>query len=117
MSMESTLDALLKTVCARVFPDVAPAGTATPYATWQGIGGETIRFIDNTAGGKRDTLMQVSIWSKTRSEALTLIRQIEDLLCASSAFQCRPEGESVSIYESDTLLYGSIQRFSILASR
>ena len=117
MSMESTLDALLKTVCARVFPDIAPSGTDTPYATWQGIGGETIRFIDNTAGGKRDTLMQVSVWSKTRSEALTLIRQIEDLLCASPSFQCRPEGEPVSVYEDDTLLYGSIQRFSILANR
>ena len=117
MSMESTLDALLKTACARVFPDIAPSGTDTPYATWQGIGGETIRYFDNSAPDKRDTLMQVSVWSKTRSEALTLIRQIEDLLCASSDFQCRPEGEPVSIYESDTLLYGSIQRFSIFATR
>ena len=117
MSMESSLVTLLKTVCARVFPDVAPAGTVAPYATWQGIGGESIRFIDNTDGGKRDTLVQVSIWSQSRIEALTLIRRSEDLLCASSAFQCRPEGESVSTYEPDTELYGCIQRFSILAAR
>ena len=117
MSMESDLVTLLKTVCTRVFPDVAPSGTVAPYITWQGIGGESIRFLDNTAGDKRDTLVQVSVWSSSRLDALALIRQAEDLLCQSSAFQCRPEGEPVSIYEPDTTLYGSIQRFSILASR
>ena len=117
MSMESNLSALLKTVCPRVFPDVAPEGTAAPYVTWQGLGGESIRFVDNTDGGKRDTLMQVSIWSNSRMEALTLIHQAEDLMCISSAFQCRPEGGPISTYEPDTQLYGCIQRFSILAAK
>jgi hypothetical protein len=31
MSMEADLVALLKTICARTFPDVAPEGTAVPY--------------------------------------------------------------------------------------
>lgn len=117
MSMESSLVTLLATVCARVFPDVAPAGTAAPYATWQGIGGASIRYGDNSQPDKRDTLVQVSIWSTSRIEALTLIRQTEDLLRQSTDFQCRPEGEPASTYEPGTLLYGCIQRFSIFASR
>ena len=117
MSMETDLVTLLKTVCAHVFPDVAPSGTVAPYVTWQGIGGESIRFIDNTDGGKRDTLMQISVWSASRLEALTIIRQIEDLLCTSVQFQTRPEGGPVSTYEPDPQLYGCIQRFSILADR
>lgn len=117
MSMESDLDTLLKTVCARVFPDLAPTGTAAPYITWQGVGGESIRYGDNTELGKRDTLMQVSVWAKTRSEALSLVRQAEALMCASLLFQCRPEGEPISMCETDSepWKYGSIQRFSIFA--
>lgn len=117
MTAETTLSALLKALCPRVYPDVAPDGTTAPYITWQAIGGESIRFLDNTDGGKRVTLMQVSVWSLTRSEALSLIRQAEDLMCISSAFQCRPEGGAISTYEPDTRLYGCIQRFSILAAK
>lgn len=117
MSMESDLSTLLKTVCPRVFPDIAPAGTVRPYATWQGIGGKSLRYLDNTAADKRNTLMQINIWSVSRLEAYALIRQIEDALCASAAFVVTPEGEPMATYEVDTLLYGTLQRFSIYANR
>lgn len=117
MSFESQLFAVLQAACPRVFPDVAPLGTATPYLTWQALGGASLRFLDNTASDKRNVLLQINSWSKTRAEATALIRQIEDALCASALFIASPEGEALSTYESDTLLYGSIQRFSIYASR
>ena len=117
MSMESDLVTLLKTACPRVFPDLAPATTARPYLTWQGIGGQTARYTENTAANKRNMLMQVNAWSATRAEALALIRQAEDLLCASTAFVVDPLGEALSTYEEDTQLYGCIQRFSIWATR
>lgn len=111
MTMESDLTALLKTICPRVFPDIAPAGTVTPYVTWQGIGGASLRMLDGTAGDKRNTYMQISVWAKTRAESLALIRSAESSICAAMIAQ--PEGEPVSTYEFDTLLYGCIQRFSI----
>jgi len=117
MSMEADLFALLQTLCPRVYPDVAPAGTAPPYVTWQGLGGRTLRYTDNTAANKRNTLMQVNVWSLKRSEANALIRSIEDALCASSAFVVEPEGEPLSTYEEETLLYGCIQRYSIYSAR
>lgn len=117
MTFEADLFTLLKAACPRVFPDVAPINTATPYLTWQQLGGANLRFIDNSAPDKRNLLLQVSCWSKTRAEANTLIRQIEDALCASALFVAVPEGEAMSSYESDTLLFGSIQRFSIYATR
>ena len=117
MTMEADLSALLKTKCPRVFPDVAPSGTALPYVTWQGIGGESLRFVDNTAPDKRNTYMQVSAYSTTRAEALALIRAAESALCASPAFVCKPQGEPISTYEDDTKLYGAIQRHSIWAAR
>lgn len=115
--MESDLSALLKAICTRAYPDVAPAGAVAPWITWQGIGGAAARNLDNTPADKRNTLMQVSVWSQSRLEALTLIRQIEDALCASPAFVARPQGEAMSTYESDTQLYGCIQRFDVWGSR
>lgn len=117
MSMESDLHTLLKTVCTRVYPDIAPAGTALPYATWQGLGGTPSRFTDGSASDKRNTLMQVNVWATTRLDALTKIRAIEDALCASSAFVAQPQGEPLSTFEPDTNLYGCLQRFEIWSNR
>jgi hypothetical protein len=85
--------------------------------TWRALGGETARFLDNTAANKRNTLMQIDVWSTTRAEALSLIRQAEDALCGSAVFVAQPLGEAFSDYESETQLYGSTQRFSIWADR
>lgn len=115
--MEADLTTLLKTICPRTFPDVAPSGTTLPYVTWQGLGGESARFLSGDAADKRNTLMQVNAWAKSRLEVLTLIRQIEDAICGSSAFVAQPEGEPLSTFEPDTGQYGSIQRFSIWATR
>ena len=117
MSMESDLYSALAAICPQVYPDVAPFGTVTPYITWQGLGGRTMRMLDNSAGDKRHTLMQINVWAIDRPSALTMIRQIEGVLCASGAFIATPEGEPLSTYEDDTKRYGSLQRFSIISAR
>lgn len=117
MSMESELDALLKTKCPRVYPDVAPSGALKPFVTWQGIGGESLGFMDNTAADKRKTLMQVSVFSTTRLQSLTLIRDIETALRGNATFVARPQGEPMSTHEQDTQLFGCVQRFEITSVR
>lgn len=116
MSIESDLVALLKAINPRTYPDVAPAGTATPYVTWQQLGGQSMRYGDNTADSRFPTI-QVSVWSRTRMEASTMLQQIEDALCAASAFQASPQGEPMSMHEPDAGLYGSIQRFDVFGPR
>ena len=115
--MEADLHALLLTACPRVFPDVAPSGTAKPWVTWQSLGGESLGFLDNTAADKRHTLMQINAWATTRMQALQIARDIETLMRASTAFIATPSGEAVSQYEGDTLLYGCVQRFEIYSTR
>lgn len=117
MSMESDLQALLTTLCGNVYPDVAPEGAARPSVTWQGIGGETLRFVGNEAADKRHTLLQINAWSETRQEALALIRQVEDALCSAVVFTASPQGEPINTHEPDTRLYGSIQRFNVWSTR
>lgn len=115
--MEAELVAILKTLCPRVYPDVAPMAAGKPYITWQAIGGEVARYLDNSAADKRNTLMQINAWALTRQDATTLIRQAEDAMCASAQFIARPQGEAISTHEPDAGLYGSLQRFSVWASR
>ena len=117
MTMESELHTLLLTKCPRVFPDIAPSGTVKPFVTWQGIGGESLGFLNNTAADKRKTLMQVNAWATTRLQSLVLIRDIEAALRGSAAFIARPQGEPMSTYEQDTQLYGCVQRFEIVSTR
>lgn len=117
MSMETDLQALLLTKCARVWQIVAPAAQARPYVVWQPIGGRTMRYVSNVAADKRNTLVQISVWADSSAAATALIRQIEDALCASAAFVAEPQGEALSTYEEDTKLFGAVQRFSITADR
>lgn len=116
MSIESDLVALLKAINPRTYPDVAPEGTTTPYVTWQQVGGESLRYLDGTADS-RYPLIQINVWSRSRLESATMIRQIEDALCAAPAFQASPQGEPISRHEPDTGLYGSIQRFDVFGPR
>jgi hypothetical protein len=117
MSMESNLVTLLKTLCPRVFPDVAPYETATPYVTFQHIGGVPLRFVDNSATSLRNSMVQINTWAATRAEALTLSRAIEEALCASTAFTARPDSEPIGDMDDDTDRRGCIQDFSIWAPR
>lgn len=117
MTMETDIYALLTARCADVYSDVAPMGAAMPYVTWQQLGGESMRYADNTAMDHRRPLVQISVWSESRQASLDLVRQLEDDLCASAAFTAEPQGEPISMYEPDTRRYGSIQRFLIWATR
>lgn len=117
MSIEAQLVPALSVVCPRVFPDFAPANTQRPYVTYQLIGGKSLRFIDNTAGDKRESRVQVNVWSSTRLESLSLIRSIEDALCASTVFTARPESEPSTDFDADIPVYGAIQDFVIHSTR
>lgn len=118
MSIEVQLfEALKSLVSNRVYPDIAPLGVTHPYITWQGVGGQTLRFIDNTAADKRNTRMQVNTWAVSRLQANLIARQVDDALCASTVFQATPLGEPVSDFDSETKTYSTMQDFSIYSTR
>ena len=117
MTMESDLFTLLKTVCPRVFPDFAPTATVRPYVTFQGIGGQSLRYLENTAADKRQTRMQINVWADTRAQSLSLCRLIEDAMCAATVFVATPDAEPVHDFDADLPVYGSIQDFLIHATR
>lgn len=124
MSFEAELTTVLKTQCQRTFPDVAPLATAKPYVTYQFIGGEPLRYTENTPANKRFTLVQVNVWAATRLAANALAHLIEEALCdPSTPFTAGPVDEIQTTHDDVALpdapqgLYGTIQTFSALSTR
>lgn len=64
----------------RVFPDVAPEGTALPYCLYEQIGGKPFQYLTADPTIEKSSLIQISVWSLTRAEAKELIGKIEDAL-------------------------------------
>lgn len=117
MSLEEDLVAALRTQCPRVFPMTAPYDTPTPYVVWQHVGGEPIRFLDNSAPPTRHADIQITAWATTPKAALDLLRGIEDALCASSALQASPRAEPTAAYDDGDELTGALQTFSVWGAR
>lgn len=113
MSAESILYNTLRSLVAdRVFPDVAPEGTALPYCTFQQVGGTAINFINGGLPSKRNGRYQVNCWGQSRLQAALLARQVEDALRQVVALQTTVLAAPVAEYEEDTKLYGCRQDFS-----
>ncbi len=117
MSLETAIDTLLKTICVRTFPDVAKAGTDSPYVTWQVIGGASVNYVDDAIPDIENAIVQVSVWSTRRLEANDMMRQVEDAIRTSPAFSGRPVSQPNGTYEEHVELHGAIQRFTIWSAR
>ena len=117
MTLEEKLVALIRPICARVKPDFAPVNTERPYVTYQQVGGEVIDFVDNTVPTIENGEIQINVWANTRSDAKSLIKQIEAELIRTVEVQARPLSASVSDFDADMEIYGSRQDFSIWSTR
>lgn len=120
MTIEADIVATLRTVCPRVYADVAPFGAALPRITFQFIGGRALRWLNGTPADKRHSLVQVSCWAESRTAALELARACETALCDSVApFTGQPSAEPIGDVESDIEppIYSAVQDFSIYSTR
>lgn len=107
--IRSTLSAL---VGDRIYPLVAPTGTACPYITFQQVGGSAINFFDGALPGRRNGRYQVNVWAEGMPQAAALARQVEDALRVAPGLQTTVLGAPVADYEEDTELFGTMQDFS-----
>lgn len=117
MTMESDLTALLLGQCAEVSPDFAPTDTPLPYVTYQVLGGPSIRSLDGAPLDKRQNRVQINAYCQTREQSKSLIRSIEDAMCATSVFTAAPEAEPYDDFDADMRVYWCIQDFLITSTR
>lgn len=114
MSIDVQVFAVLSPLVGdRVYPDVAPEGTARPYLTYQQVGGRSLNYLGGSIPGKRNARIQVNAWADTRLAASELSEQAEDALRLAPGLQAEVLGARVSIFEEDTKLRGARQDFSV----
>jgi Protein of unknown function (DUF3168) len=116
MSLESDIfSALTGLVSGRVYPDVAPYGTTTPYITYQQVGGSAENFLESVFVGKRNARIQINCWASTRASANSLARSVETTVITSTALRATVLGALIATHEPDLVppLYGTYQDFSI----
>ena len=116
MSLETDLQALLLTLCPRVFPDVAPAETVKPFITWQQVGGDVIQPFAGLPD-KRNALVQINCWAERRIDANAPALAVEAALVGATVFVARPQSALVATNDDDTDLRGAMQDFSLWAAR
>lgn len=113
MTTDSLIFDALKTLVAnRVYPHIAPLGTALPYLTYQQVGGQAVNFLESTTPSQSNGRFQVNVWAATRVAAALLAKQAAAALRATSALQTTVLGEPVADYEPATKLHGTRQDFS-----
>lgn len=113
MSIEADIvNALTALVSGRVFPDIAPEGTARPYITYQQVGGSSINFLDRTTPSKKNGRWQMNVWADTRLDAGALSRQVENTLRMAAALQTTVLEAPIATYDEETGLRGTRQDFS-----
>ncbi|MBK5120890.1 DUF3168 domain-containing protein [Burkholderia sp. R-69980] len=96
---------------ARVYPDIAPQGTARPYITYQSVGGQptgTLEGVDST----RNCRVQINVWADKRKDVSVTMESVIVALCGDPV-SAIALGEPASVYEEDTKLRGSMLDFSI----
>lgn len=118
MTVESTLFAALSSlVGARVYPDIAPEGSAIPYITYQQVGGRSFVYVEGTLPDIKNGRIQFDVWADTRTAASALALQVESVLVAIPALQVEPLGAYRSTHDKDADLYGTMQDFSVTSAR
>lgn len=124
MSLESALFDILKGLVPtnangtrRVYPTVAPAGVATPYITFQQVGGEAPVFLERAVPSKRNARMQINVWSTTQIDANGIALAIEVAMVTATTLQAKPEGAFIATEDDVTKLLGTRQDFTVWADR
>jgi hypothetical protein len=104
-------NAMTALVAARVYPDIAPENTPTPYITYQQVGGKPVNFLGAEYSDKKNARIQINVWDTTRIGVAILTRLIENAMVAAPLYGLI-EGGVVASYEPELKLYGAMQDFS-----
>jgi len=107
------VSALNGLVSNRVFPDVADYHTATPFITFQQVGGAALNYLEGVAPAQKPVRIQISVWADTRLQAMQLIRKVQDLV-VQPPLLATTEGAAIAYYDNETKLRAAHQDFSFL---
>ena len=91
-----------------------PDAVVVPYITWQQVGGTPVNFLDTaTLPSKANGRFQINTWAATRAEALTLAKQVENAVRATTSLQPAVLSQPVATTDEETGRKGYRQDFSL----
>lgn len=108
---QAVRDNILPLVSGGVYFDTARLDRALPVAIITRIGGNAVNFLEATKPSKRHLMYQINVFAKSRLEADSIGRQIQDVLVAN--LDAYVQGEMASDYDETSNLSGTRQDFSI----
>lgn len=118
MTIEADIFNTLKALVAnRVYPDLAPIGTARPFIVYSQVGGEALSFLERALPDKKNGRFQLDVFADSRTACAAVALQAEAAMAAATGFQAGAMSAPVSSYEPDVLIYGSMQDFSVFSAR
>jgi hypothetical protein len=117
LHIEKALLVVLRTVCPRVYPDVAPLKTTLPYVVYHQYGGQPVVFVEGALAEIRNSYVQINVWGSTRDECNRISLEIENVLVTSQSLQAIPLNELSTTFDEDASVRGSMQDFSIWGLR
>lgn len=118
MSLETTLTALLRQCCPRVYVGAARDVVTRPYVVWARIGGQALAYMEGALVATRNADVQVEVYADRQDEADAIAQEIERVLVETDAFSAEALGESTTVPPDTTLsLYGTQQDYTIWAPR
>lgn len=110
--MEKMLvDVVASVADVAVYHDFAPEQAALPLVIVQRVGGDGWAFVGEVADDVYQVRFFVSVWDRSRLDALDLSRKIERALCARE--NVRALGAGVSLADADTGKRGVGQDFLV----
>ncbi len=117
LHIEKALGDVLKTICPRVFADVAPVKTTLPYIVYRQYGGQPVVYVEGALGNIRNSYVQINVWGATIEHCNTISLQIENALVTSPLLQATPLNELSAAFDRDSSVLGSMQDFSLWGPR
>lgn len=117
MTVEADIHTVLITVCARVYPDIAPLSVARPYIVYQQAGGDAPTFLERAVPSKKNGRFAINCWSDTRGEAASMAILVESAMVTATTFQSDPLSAPIALYDEDTKYRGTSQDFTVWSDR
>ena len=96
----------------RCYPDEAPANAQRPYVVYQGAGGKSASYLNETVSAQKNCRLQISVWADDRITSNALMDSIIAALCVPP-INATSMGAPARVRDFDTKLYGSRLDFSI----
>jgi hypothetical protein len=104
------ISALGPLVAGRVWPTIAPLGSATPFIVFQQVGGQSVTTLCGNAT-PLNARIQFNIWSNDPEITTTIMLSVEAIL-TEPPFRGVSQGAFVADYSEVATMYGARQDFS-----